>query len=64
MGEDQASQWRFFGYVKQAGIDLMNMPGFQVVSAQEIMSEEAKKALVGSEESLATMDWSAFCEGQ
>ncbi|KAL2795762.1 hypothetical protein BJX66DRAFT_336667 [Aspergillus keveii] len=63
MGEEQASQWRFFGYVNQAGIDLMNVPGFPVVSAQEIMSEEAKKALVGTEESLARMDWSAFGEG-
>lgn len=64
MGEEQASQWRFFRFVREAGIDMYNVPDFPVVRAQDLMSEEAKAALVPTEESLARMDWSSFVSAQ
>ncbi|KAL2826153.1 hypothetical protein BJY01DRAFT_256090 [Aspergillus pseudoustus] len=51
-------------FVREAGIDMYNVPDFPVVRAQDLMSEEAKAALVPTEESLARMDWSSFFSAQ
>lgn len=60
MGEEQVSQWRFFQFVRESQVDLYNVPEFPVVKAQDLMSDEAKAALVLTEESLRRMDWSMF----
>ncbi|KAJ0413900.1 hypothetical protein BJY00DRAFT_305977 [Aspergillus carlsbadensis] len=60
MGEEQASQWRFFALAEQAQIDMYDVPDFPVVRAQDLMSAEAREALVPTEESLRRMDWSGF----
>ncbi|PLB40929.1 uncharacterized protein BDW47DRAFT_122999 [Aspergillus candidus] len=60
MGEEQASQWRFFQFLRDNQLDIHKVEGFPVIQAQDLMSEEARKSLVLTEESLRRMDWSSF----
>lgn len=60
MGEEQASQWKFFRVMQELGVGLDKIPGVNFLDAQELMNEEAKMELVGTEESLRGMDWSGF----
>lgn len=58
MGEEQASQWVFFEWMKEAGIS--TIPGVTMMDVQELMSEDEKGKLVGTEQALQGMDWSGF----
>lgn len=60
MGEEQASQWRFFETIAEMELSLNKIPGVDFMNAQELMSEEAKGELMGAEESLRRMGWTGF----
>ncbi|KAF4539247.1 uncharacterized protein LTHEOB_10411 [Lasiodiplodia theobromae] len=58
MGEEQASQWVFFEWMKEAGVS--TIPGVTMMDVQELMSDEEKRKLVGTEQALRGMDWTDF----
>lgn len=58
MGEEQASQWKFFRVMHDLGLGLDKVPGVNFLDAQELMTEDAKSELVNTEESIRGMDWS------
>ncbi|KAH8650560.1 hypothetical protein BGZ60DRAFT_388903 [Tricladium varicosporioides] len=58
MGEEQASQWKFFEAVHELGI--AEIEGKKILEATDLMPEEAKKELVKTEDSLRALDWSSF----
>ncbi|KAJ5178280.1 uncharacterized protein N7500_000979 [Penicillium coprophilum] len=60
MGEEQASQWRFFRFMKDAGINPSNVAGFKLVEGKDLLSDDLQAALVPTEEGMKTMDWSSF----
>jgi hypothetical protein len=60
MGEEQASQWKFFNTMVEMGLGLDKIPGTNFLDAQELMTQEAKNELVSTEESLMRMDWTGF----
>lgn len=60
MGEEQASQWRFFQFMKDAGVNPSNVAGFKLVEGKDLLSEDLRAALVPTEEGMKTMDWSSF----
>lgn len=51
MGEEQASQWIFFGHMQSLGIT--SLPG--VVDGLSLLSEEEKKSLETTEQSWANV---------
>jgi hypothetical protein len=60
MGEEQASQWRFFQYLKDAQIDAAKVEGYKIVEGKELLSDQARAALALTEEGMRTMDWSSY----
>ncbi|KAH8588128.1 hypothetical protein B0O99DRAFT_693748 [Bisporella sp. PMI_857] len=58
MGEEQASQWIFFKWLKAAG--LSKIQGVEMIDGKELMTAEEIKSLVTTEDSLKGMDWSWF----
>ncbi|KAL2828393.1 hypothetical protein BDW59DRAFT_170912 [Aspergillus cavernicola] len=60
MGEEQASQWRFFQFMKDAGINPSQVEGFKLVEGKDVLSEELRASLVPAEEGMKTMDWSSY----
>lgn len=60
MGEEQASQWRFFKYMKDAKINPSEVEGFKMVEGKDILSDELRMSLLPVEEGMRTMDWSSY----
>ncbi|KAJ3544232.1 hypothetical protein NM208_g3167 [Fusarium decemcellulare] len=65
MGEEQASQWLFFGWVEQKkseGIIGETFPGVDLIEGLSILSDNDKKALKTVEDSLKELDWSGVID--
>lgn len=62
MGEEQASQWRLFEYLKENKINTAKIPGFELIDAQTLMTDEQIKKLVPTEQSLREMNWDGMFE--
>lgn len=60
MGEEQASQWRFFKYMKDTKINPSKVEGFKMIEGKDVLSDELKMSLVPVEEGMRTMDWSSY----
>ncbi|KAF4637874.1 hypothetical protein G7Y89_g207 [Cudoniella acicularis] len=58
MGEEQASQWRFFQWTAEHGPP--KWEGITLVEGMDFLSDEDKKGLLSVEESLKLYDWSSF----
>jgi hypothetical protein len=59
MAEEQASQWRFFAWVAKEGKNV-KWEGITPVEGMDYLSDEDKKELLSTEESLKLYDWSSF----
>lgn len=60
MGEEQASQWRFFQFMKDAGINPSDLESFKIVERKEVLSDKVRASLVSTEEGMKTIDWSSY----
>ncbi|KAJ4287676.1 hypothetical protein N0V90_012379 [Kalmusia sp. IMI 367209] len=58
MGEEQASQWRFFHWLAEHSPP--KWEGINIVEGIDLLSDEDKKQLLSVEESLKLYDWSSF----
>lgn len=55
MGEEQGSQWKFFKFAQDLGID--KIPGVTMVEGLDLLSEEEKARLVTTEQALKNLSW-------
>lgn len=60
MGEEQASQWIFFEFMKQHGGLNAAVPRFTLIQGLDLLSSEEKKQLKSVEESLKELNWSGI----
>ncbi|KAL1847783.1 hypothetical protein Plec18167_002515 [Paecilomyces lecythidis] len=57
MGEEQGSQWKFFKFVRDLGID--KIPGVTMLEGLDLLNEEERTKLVTTEQALKSIDWKA-----
>lgn len=59
MGVEQASQWKLFEWMAENN-QVYGGTYEKMIQGQELMTEEEKASLVGTEESLKGIDWTGF----